>query len=247
MVFRRLRTWLSRRAWDAFSKDCDDGPIARTGVVWCPISDEWARRMRSALESSDPTLLRSDDRAPGYFYEPRPPIIDYLNRTYDYRIVTPTLIGALEQFLVEHEVRISQWIAHPWRVASVRAFILRANPREEGSHLDGWPPALRKAFILPNGATRETGTTWFRLRTGEEIIFDHPGPCLLLFENSVVEHAAVAGTRERPTIEIDIVPARRTCPAPVYAGIDGWYPWFPHTHASLPLRSVQPKVREARS
>ena len=97
---------------------------------------------------------------------------------------------------------------------------------------------MRKAFILPNGATRETGTTWFRLRNGQEITFDHPDPCLLLFENSIVEHAAVAGTHERPTIEIDIVPARRTCPTPVYAGIDGWYPWFPHTHASVPLRSI---------
>jgi hypothetical protein len=197
--------------------------------------------MRSAIEESEPTTLNQKDHAPGYFHNTRANIVELLNRTNDYRLVTPALMATVSQFLAEHEAQITRWIAHPWRVASTRAFILRAGRSGKDSrHFDGWPRSIRKAFILPNGATPETGTTWFNLRNGKQLVFDNPDPCFLLFENSVVEHAAISGAHERPTIEIDIVPARETCSAPVYAGIDGWYPWFPHNYASLPLRSIQP-------
>jgi hypothetical protein len=226
-MIERLRGKLSRAAWDYVSRGCDGGPISKTGVVWCPISREWADRLLAVIDSAAPTKLRMGDHALGYFHNVQSDIVSYLNQANDYRTVTPTLIETAAAFLAEHEPRITQWVAHPWRVASIRAFILRANTQSGGRHFDGWPHAIRKAFILPNGATPESGTTWFRLRNGEEITFDHPEPCLLLFENSVAEHAPVAGTRERPTIEIDIVPARKTCSVPRYAGIDGWYPWFP--------------------
>jgi hypothetical protein len=47
-----------------------------------------------------------------------------------------------------------------------------------------------------------------------------------------VWHAAVSAKALRPTIEFDLLPARETSLAPFYAGLAGWYPWFP-TEANL--------------
>ena len=87
---------------------------------------------------------------------------------------------------------------------------------------------MKKLFILPSGATRETGTTWFRLKNGEELILHSDKPMWTIFENSEVEHSLVsAAAYARPTIEVDLLPATATSPNPFYAGINGWYPWFP--------------------
>jgi hypothetical protein len=54
----------------------------------------------------------------------------------------------------------------------------------------------------------------------------------VIFENSVVWHAAVSAKALRPTVEFDILPARATSLDPFFAGLAGWYPWFP-TEAGL--------------
>ena len=99
-------------------------------------------------------------------------------------------------------------------------------------HLDGWPVAMRKIFVLPEGCGKRSSTTWFRRRDGEELTLESEKPIWVLFENSVVLHAPISGVALRPTIEFDIVPARQTSLEVVDAGLGGWYPHFP-TEAEL--------------
>ena len=221
------RANLSREAWDLFSIGCDSGPIAKLGVAWLPISQTWADRFLAVLNASEPTNLRREDYSDGYFATLSPVILNFLNIVNDYRVVSPTLLAALREFLAEHGRCITQWLGHPWRISSVRQFNLRPITEPGSRHVDGWPPALRKMFILPGGASARSGTTWFRLRDGSELQLDHPSPCMVLFENNVCEHAMMPGPDFRPTIELNLVPARETSLEPVYAGINGWYPWFP--------------------
>jgi hypothetical protein len=231
-AFNQSRAHLSRIAWQKFSVECDSGSIAKTGVVWQPISDEWAGRFLSILGSSEPASLRRDDYVDGYMATLSDLIISYLNIVNDYRSVTPPLLVALRGFLDEQSAQMTRWLKHPWRVCSVRQFNLRSSTEIGSRHLDGWPLAIRKVFILPGGASTQSGTTWFRLRDGTELLFDHPSPCWVVFENSVVEHAVTPGGGFRPTIELDVTPARKTSTVPYYAGLNGWYPWFPtHSHS----------------
>jgi hypothetical protein len=91
---------------------------------------------------------------------------------------------------------------------------------------------MRKLFILPQGASKRSGTTWFQLRDGNELVLESDKPIWVIFENSVVLHAPIFSEKLRPTIEFDLLPAMETSLEPFYAGINGWYPWFP-TEAGL--------------
>lgn len=241
--FRVARARLSREAWDEVSVGCDSGPIAKTGVVWQPLSRQWAERLVAVVESSPSALVERGDYIDGYFATLEANILNYLNVVNDYRAVTPALTTALREFLTECGPQITQLVAHPWRVCSVRQFNLRSTTEIGSRHVDGWPPAMRKIFILPGGASAKTGTTWFRLRDGTEMLFDHPAPCWVMFENNVVLHAISPGTGNRSTIELDLVPSRETSLEPLYAGINGWYPWFPDNSARWHLTAAMQSLR----
>jgi hypothetical protein len=244
-AFNAARSELSQKAWKDFSTGCDSGLIAKTGVVWQPISEAWARRFLSLLESSAPVQLLREDYDSGYMATLIEIIIKYLNVCNDYRAVTPALLLALREFLDEQSGQIATWVQHPWRICSVRQFNLRPTGEVGSKHTDGWPKAIRKIFILPAGASPDSGTTWFRLRDGRELLFNHPSPCWVMFENNVVDHAMTPGKGVRPTIELDIVPARRTSAVPVYAGLNGWYPWFPTRSVALHLAAAIQSLRKA--
>lgn len=222
-----LKPLLSRVVWLFWSFGCRRGPISQTGVATRALSPHWAERFLAELDSAPPTTIQVADRAAGYVSEDRPQELAYLNRVNDYREVTPGCLKALEEFLVEHRAEIDRLFGHKWRVSSVRPFYLRPFGQPGGRHTDGWPMAIRKLFILPRGATEKTGTTWFELIGGRELLVNEPQPTWMIFENSRVLHALVPGEMPRPTIELNIVPARQTSTRPHYAGLNGWYPLFP--------------------
>ena len=244
--FDEARARSSRLAWDKFSIGCDSGPIAKTGVVWQPIAQEWADRLLAALENSKPTRLVRGDYSDGYMATLSDLIIGFLNIVNDYRTVTPEFTATLRAFLGAHGSQITRWLNHPWSVCSIRPFNLKLSGELGSRHVDGWPPAIRKVFILPRGASAQTGTTWFRLRDGSELLFDHPSPCWLMFENNTVEHAMMPGKMLRPTIELDLTPARQTSMDPVYAGLNGWYPWFPENSSKWHLTTAMQSLPGSR-
>lgn len=240
--FCEARASLSCRAWDQFAGEWDSGPIAKTGVVWQEISEEWADRLLAVLEHSEPVRLQRGDYVDGYMATHSDLIINFLNIVNGYRAVSPEFLATLREFLVEHGPQITRWVNHPWRICSVRQFNLLASGEVGSRHTDGWPHAIRKVFILPRGASTQSGTTWFRLRDGTELLFDHPSPCWMMFENNIVEHAMSPGGGNRPTIELDLVPARETSIDPVDAGLNGWYPWFPEDSARWHLSAAKSAI-----
>jgi hypothetical protein len=244
--FQQSRAQLSREHWDRFSADCDNGPIAKTGVIWQPIRQDWADRLFALFEGAKPERLLRGDYSDGYMATLDDSIINYLNMVNNYRMVTPELLRAIQEFLGEQSAQLTGWLQHPWRVCSVRQFDLRPTTEIGSRHIDGWPPAIRKVFILPRGAGSQTGTTWFRLRDGSELLFDCSSPCWIVFENNVVQHAMMPGQGFRPTIELDVTPAREMSTVPVYAGLNGWYPWFPENEVRGHLLSAVAATRSLR-
>lgn len=232
--FFAIRAHLSRVAWDAYAAalDCDRGPLARTGVIWRPIPQDLADRLLSNLLESPKTTLRRDDYAIGYLANLGSPTLDTMNGGNEYRETTPKVMATLSEFMASVGPVLVEEFGHSFRIVSTRQFQLVPNYQPAGRHLDGWPVSMRKMFILPRGVGSKSGTTWFRLRDGQEVTLSSEGPIWAVFENSVVWHAPIFAQEMRPTIELDFVPARETSFEPYYAGINGWYPWFP-TEAGL--------------
>ncbi|WP_421996419.1 hypothetical protein [Reyranella sp.] len=226
--FRSVLTQLSRDAWQALTDelDCDRGPLAEVGVMVFPLDPGLAGRLLAAMLSAPRTRIRRRDFAPGYMSTATAQC-DYLNSGNQYRKLTPASRALLAEFMVEAGPLIERMIGHPYRIASTRQFQLIPRRPAADRHLDGWPVAMRKIFILPQGCGTRSGTTWFRRRDGVEFTLESDAPVWMLFENSVVLHAPISGVALRPTIEFDIVPARQTSFEVVDAGIGGWYPYFP--------------------
>ena len=226
--FRRFRSELSREAWQSLTDalDCDRGPIARTGVMVFPLDEDLAARLLRALLAAPRIRMRHGDFALGYVSTSTAQCA-YLNGCNQYRRITPASRVLLQEFLAVAGPQIEQAIGHPFRIASRRQFQLVPNRPQADRHLDGWPVAMRKVFVLPQGCGRRSSTTWFRRRDGEEFTLESEKPIWVLFENSVVLHAPISGVSLRPTIELDLVPSRRTSLDPVDAGLGGWYPHFP--------------------
>lgn len=231
--FRSIRSDLSRMAWNSYSEalDCDSGTIAETGVSTFPMEESFAGQLLDALMESPRIDMRHDDFTLGYV-PTNASQCTYLNTCNEYRELTPRSNALLSQFLSSNGPIMRQAVGHPFRVASTRQFHLVPRDVASARHLDCWPTAIRKVFLLPTGAGGRLGTTWFRQRDGKELTIQSDKPIWVIFENSVAWHAPICGELPRPTIEFDIVPAREAHLAPVNAGLGGWYPWFP-TEASL--------------
>jgi len=226
--YQRFRNELSRQAWQKLTDelDCDRGPLAEVGVMTFPLEEGLAGRLLQALLAAPRVRMRRKDFALGYVGTSVGQC-DYLNSSNEYRKLTPVSQDLMRQFLATAGPIIERSIAHPFRIASTRQFQLIPNRPAADRHLDGWPVAMRKIFVLPQGCGKRSSTTWFRLRNGEEFTLESEKPIWVLFENSVVLHAPISGVALRPTIEFDIVPARRSSFDLVDAGLGGWYPNFP--------------------
>jgi hypothetical protein len=224
--FFSIRADMSALAWNAYTAGLPIRQMPR-GVETTLIDRAMAAEFLDVFARGAVTQIRRDDFSDGYFWSREAGAIASLNECNEYREIAPDLHRLIKAFLRDRSAEIEQICGHPWRVASVRAFsLMKGAP--SGRHTDGWPLAIKKLFILPNGATPTTGTTWFKLRTGEEITVDSPDPFWMIFENSVCLHALVAPLDgKRPTIEVDLLPSAETNSEPIYAGTNGWYPWFP--------------------
>jgi hypothetical protein len=226
--FMSVRSELSSIAWNSYAAalGCDAGQISPTGVMSFSLEQGLADRLLAALLESPKTTMRRDDFALGYMAT-APAQCAYMNACNEYRELAPSSVELLSEFLSTVGPQLEQCLWHPFRIVSTRQFQLVPNNTPAGQHVDGWPVSLRKLFILPKGASRKSGTTWFRQRDGKELVIESEKPIWMIFENSVVWHAPISSEALRPTIELDIVPAQTTSLDPFYAGLAGWYPWFP--------------------
>ena len=226
--FQSLRSDLSRIAWNAFADalECDARPLVKTGVMTFPLNPTIAERFLSVLLASPKTLMRREDFSLGYM-QTAPGQCEYMNACNLYRAQTSAAAAVFADFLQEVAPTLAENLGHPFRIASTRQFELVPREIAADKHIDGWPSAICKLFVLPQGAGTHSGTTWFQLRDHKDFTLETGQPTWMIFENSAVWHKPITGASLRPTIEFDIVPASRTFLHPTDAGLAGWYPWFP--------------------
>ena len=166
----------------------------------------------------------ADDFIEGYNFDPTGSLESYNT----YRTMTPAFEARLSQVLQQIAPQLEEICGHHIRILSAQIWSLNPGPRRYQWHLDWWPVALKKFFILPGGMDERKGTTAFRLKTGEEVIAQGPPGTWFVFENSLVEHKGVESSSvPRPTISIHLAPSFRTDLRLVDCGVNAGYPFFP--------------------
>lgn len=192
-----------------------------------PLDSALADRFSKALLEGPKARIRRDDFVLGYM-RTGASMCDYLNDCNEYRTLTPDVVAILGEFMAAYGAKLEEILGHHFRIGSTRQFQLVPRTIAADKHVDGWPVAICKLFILPHGAGRRLGTTWFCQRDNKEVTIESETPIWAIFENSVVSHAPICGQALRPTIELDVLPAKETSLDPFDAGLNGWYPWFPN-------------------
>ena len=168
----------------------------------------------------------ADDFLEGYSFDPTGSRLESYNT---YRTMTPDFETKLAEVLQQIAPQVEEICGHHFRIVSSHLWSLNPGPRNYQWHLDWWPVALKKLFILPGGIIDEIkGSTAFRLKTGEEVIAQGPPGSWIVFENSGVEHKGIeSSTMPRPTIAISFAPSFRTDLRLLDAGANSGYPLFP--------------------
>ncbi len=142
--------------------------------------------------------------------------------------MTPDFETKLAEVLQQIAPQVEEICGHHFRIVSSHLWSLNPGPRNYQWHLDWWPVALKKLFILPGGIDEIKGSTAFRLKTEEEVIAQGPPGSWIVFENSGVEHKGIeSSTMPRPTIAISFAPSFRTDLRLLDAGAKSGYPLFP--------------------
>lgn len=166
----------------------------------------------------------ADDFRDGYSFDPTGSLESYNT----YRRMTPAFEVKLNDVLERIAPKVEEVCGHYFRIVSSHIWSLNPGPRRYQWHLDWWPVALKKLFILPGGIDEGKGTTAFRLKTGEEKMAKGPPGTWLIFENSGVEHKGVESSSvPRPTIALSIAPSFRTDLRLLDTGANSGYPFFP--------------------
>src|SRR5260370_39338814 len=146
-----------------------------------PLDESLAAQLLAALLEARKTPLRHDDFALGYVSTAASQS-DYMNACNEYRELALRSLALLSEFLVANGPTIEQSIGHPFRIGSTRQFQLVPRDVAADRHNDGWPAAIRKVFILPQGAGRRPATPWFCRRNGAELTIQSQKPILAILE-----------------------------------------------------------------
>lgn len=230
---------LSNFAWDVYSYNAylfygrskrvtKKPPISEQGYVVGQLSPEDTRLLQEIFESCPEETLDPFTFRPGYLFEPNKAVHDSMRRINRYFTPSDKFNSDFPRILGPLAPEIERVCGHFWRVCAVRIFSVRPIAVTHSFHKDGWPLAIKKLYFYPWGADRERGSTEMIDKLGNETIAEGPAGTWMLFENSQVAHQALPNaTKERPTIEITVVPAFETDASLVVAGSNGMFPFYP--------------------
>jgi hypothetical protein len=230
---------LSNFAWDIYSYNAylhyrrhrtvtEKPAISERGYWIGHLSAEDTRLLQEIYESCPEETLDPFSFRPGYLFEPRKGVHESMSRINRYFTPSEKFHADFPKILGPLASEIERVSGHFWRVCAVRIFSVRPIAVTHSPHLDGWPLAIKKLYFYPWGADRERGSTEMVDKLGAETFVEGPPGTWVLFENSQVVHQALPNaTKERPTIEITVVPAFETDPTLVVAGSNGMFPFYP--------------------
>lgn len=136
-------------------------------------------------------------------------------------------VAAMEQALEVISAVIERQLAHPWKVVNVRAWIARPGGQwgPNGWHTDGFARYVRKIMFYPNPPNLDNGTIELITRKGQSVVVKAAYPACVLIDSAILKHRGLPGTlRERPVIEVTLIPAAATSTRVIFAGQNARFP-----------------------
>jgi hypothetical protein len=112
-------------------------------------------------------------------------------------------------------------MALSWSVVNVRAWSVRpgASVGPNAWHMDGFSHYVRKLMFYLNAPCPDNGTIEIATRNGTVVIVDAAKPACILLDSAVLAHRGrPAPDKERPVIELTLIPAMQTSTKCIWAG-----------------------------
>jgi hypothetical protein len=192
-----------------------------------------------AEASKSPAVpFRIEHVAPGYHFNSSSvvPLVEKYNRIFVFRALSPAATDLLQQCLAQIQSVVTHCLGSSWRVTQARFW--EAKPGGEGVgtnswHTDGYPLDAVKILSFFSDVDETKGTTQFRKVDGTIHTCRGPAGRWILFRNSVLPHSGLpptVGKGNRLAAEITLGPSLVPDVYPVFAGVNGQFPYFPWQH-----------------
>ena len=200
-------------------------PPVRFGFISGPLPDALRDSLRAAVESA-PRMLFSTALVDGVeVVQIKRAEVDQLNRDHSYRDMDEQTRAALRGIFEHLKSEIASLLGTPWRVLNVRSWTTKKGAQigPNAWHVDGDHPGILKLMLYGTPTGGEYGG----------IECEHGqlrGEAWLLFRNSVVQHRAVAPSKdgiERVATEVTLCQSREFDLEPKFLGLSARKPTEP--------------------
>jgi hypothetical protein len=176
-----------------------------------------------------------EDTAPGYYYNSSTvvPLVEHYNRIFVFRALSPAALRALHACLERMRPIVTECLGSSWRIVQTRFWETKPGGEGVGTnswHTDGFPSDALKILSFFSDVDEMKGTTQFKRVDGTIRTFRGRAGKWMLFRNSLLSHSGLppaAGNANRLTVEITLAPSLLTDTRPVFAGVNGHYPYVP--------------------
>ena len=198
-------------------------PFLETGFYLEEITLVQADALRAFLAPAIATPFAEIDALPGYLSSSLgDEMVTSLNRECIYYGRPPeSAIHALEAIVARMAPELESQMGQSWSVVNVRAWSVRpgASAGPNAWHMDGFSHYVRKLMFYLNAPCPENGTIEIATRKGAVVIVDAAKPACILLDSAVLAHRGrPAPDKDRPMIELTLIPAMRTSTKCIWAG-----------------------------
>jgi len=198
-------------------------PFLETGFYLEEITLEQADALRCFLAPAIAAPFSEIDVLPGYLSSSLgDEMVKSLNRECIYYGRPPeSALRTMEAVIACMAPELESQMGQSWSVANVRAWSVRpgANVGPNAWHMDGFSHYVRKLMFYLNTPCPENGTIEIATRNGTVVIVDAAKPACVLLDSAVLAHRGrPAPDKERPMIELTLIPAMQTSTKCIWAG-----------------------------
>jgi hypothetical protein len=226
---------LCRAYWRSRNKDwTGNASFSREHFLEGNFAEDLVAKFVAEAGRSPVVPFQTRSSAPGYYFNAgMDPLVETYNKIFVFRTLSPAAMDALHGCLDQIRPLVTNCLGTSWRVVQARYWEVRPGGEGVGTnswHTDGFPLDALKILSFFSEVDETKGSTQFKQVDGTVRTFRGPAGKWILFRNSVVQHCGlppIGGSSNRLTVEITLAPSLVTDARPVFAGVNGHYPYVP--------------------
>lgn len=227
---------LCRAYWRLRNRDwAEDSFFSKELFFEGNFAEDLTEEFAAEAARSEIIPVRVEDSAPGYYFNAGvgADLVEQYSRIFIFRSLSPAAMNILHASVERVKPIITGCLGSAWRVVQTRYWEAKAGGEGIGTnswHTDGFPRDALKILSFFSDVDEAKGTTQFKKLDGTIRVFRGRAGKWLLFRNSDLLHSGLPpapGNGNRLTVEITLAPSLAVDSHPVFAGVNGHYPYVP--------------------